>query len=615
MKFWPFKRQTQREKLEAKKLRKKVLRAKRFKAQRDIVYWARFLNYLGHYKRHLAGILVLLFVSAVLGTALPQLTRFVMDTIVPRRNFALLNAVILGGVGIYGLHAVMRYLEHRLVLNLSLGLVAEIRRDLFRHQLNLPLTYFQKMSPGKLMSKITYSIYAIKMLVETFAYVCLRELTVMAVVVVTAVTIDYRLAIIFLGLTPVFALYIRFVHRAMGDVAVTLQTKNDQIMRILDRAYNSIKLLKIFGEGEREVEKLEKVLGEDKDHRIRRTMLYETNAILIYSLTSIIILATLWYGGRQIILGNLTYGEVMAFILCLGMLLRPVSEFIRASAYLEAGRVGIRTVFSVFENTEPIPEPDHPIVPRERKGKIEFRNLHFRYGMNGSGGIVNLSFAVEPGQKVLIVGPSGAGKSTIFNLLLRLYDAERGSVVIDGVNVRRMKLDVLRSYFTIVTQDQLHVEDTILNNVLYGSGKKEGESDLERALEVARKTGMNRFITSLEKKYGQTVATGGMGFSRGELQKLALMRAATKEAPIVLMDEPTASLDVYSEKEVVSQINEQFAGKTMLIISHRPIPMIKADWIIVMKKGWMENQGNHHYLIQHSKYYRHLLGRTHHIAA
>ncbi len=163
-----------------------------------------------------------------------------MDTVVPRRNFALLNMVVLGGVGIYGLHAVMRYLEHWLVLNLSQGVVNEIRRDVFRYQLSLPLTYFQKMTPGKLISKVTYSVNSIKMLIESFAYVCLREITVMTAVVVTALVIDYRLAILFLGLSLLFILYIRSLHRVMADLAGSMQTKNDQIMKILDRSYNSI---------------------------------------------------------------------------------------------------------------------------------------------------------------------------------------------------------------------------------------------------------------------------------------------------------------------------------------------------------------------------------------
>lgn len=604
---WPFGRKTKKQRLEAKKLQKKVLRAKRFKSQRDIVYWARFLRYLSHYKKYLAGIGILLLVSAFLGAALPQLTRFIMDTVVPRRNFSLLNIIVLGGIGIYGLHAVTRYLEHRLVLTLSQGVVNEIRRDIFRYQLSLPLTYFQKMTPGKLISKVTYSVNSIKMLIESFAYVCLREITVMTAVVVTAIVIDYRLAILFLGLSPLFMLYIRSLHHTMAELATSMQTKNDQILKILDRSYNSIKLLKVFGEGDKEVDRLVEVLDEDKVLRIRRTMLYEANAIVIYSLTSIIILFTLWYGGRQIILGNLTYGEVMAFILCLGMMLRPISEFIRASAFLEGGRVGLRAVFSVFETHQPIAEPRYPVAVTKKKGKVEFRHVHFQYG-GGGGGIRNFSFVVEPGKKVLIIGRSGAGKSTIFNLLLRLYDCERGTVLVDDINVNRMKLNDLRSYFTIVTQDQLHVEDSILNNVLYGAGKNSGESDLERAMEVGRKTGMNRFITSLEKRYGQKVSTGGMGFSRGELQKLALMRAASKDAPVVLMDEPTASLDIYSEREVVSQINEHFVGKTMLVISHRPIPLLHADWIIVLKKGRMEIQGTHHYLLRHSSYYRHLLG-------
>jgi ABC-type multidrug transport system fused ATPase/permease subunit len=290
------------------------------------------------------------------------------------------------------------------------------------------------------------------------------------------------------------------------------------------------------------------------------------------------------------------------------MLCRPISEFVRASAFLEAGRIGIRTVFSVFENTSPIEEPIRPIRPAKREGKIEFRNVWFSHG-KGRGGLRGVKFTIEAGQKILVVGRSGAGKSTLFNLLLRLYEPERGEVLIDGVNIRRMKLAELRDYFSVVVQDQLHVEDTVLNNIFLGSIEETGiekETQLEKALEMGRNMGMNRFIASLGQRFNHKVDASGMGFSRGELQKLAIMRAAAKDAPIVLLDEPTASLDHHNEREIIRIMHEQFKAKTTLMISHRPLPQYHPDWILVFRKGWLEAQGNHHYLMEHCKFYRQL---------
>lgn len=540
---------------------------------------------------------------------LPQIVRYVLDVVVPRGDFQLLTLVIFAGFGIYLLHALFRYLEKRLVVTFSMNLITEIRCDLFAHQLKLPLSYFERVTPGKLISKLTYSIFMVKLLVETFAYICIREFVLISMILVAAFFIDWRLTLIFMGLVPFFVLYVRRLNVYMKKVAILLQTKNDQILRILDRAYNSVKLFKIFGEGPGEVKKLETVMNEDKRFRIQRTLVYASNAIIISFITSSIILAALWYGGRQMIMGGLSYGEMMAYVIYLGMLFRPVSEFVRASAYLQAGKVGINAIFSVFTTSSPIPEPRHPLRPKQQDGRIKFRNVWFNYGSSSSG-LKNLSFAVEPGQKVLIVGPSGAGKSTLFNLLMRLYEVERGTIMVDGVNICRLRLKDLLAYFSVVTQDQLHIEDTVLNNIMFGAEEGLDEDEMERVVEIARRTEMSRFVTALQKKYGQKVGTGGMGFSRGELQKIAVMRAASKEAPIILLDEPTASLDLYSEKELVRVINETFKGKTMLMVSHRPIPQFRADWIIVLKHGWLEAQGNHHYLIRHSKYYRHLLGRS-----
>ncbi len=603
-----FLRKTKRERYQEWRARRRVERARRFKAARDRLYWARFLAYVGHYKKTILGIFILTVFGGGIGLVLPYVARFVLDHVVPKRNFHLLNQTILAAAAVMLAYALLRYLEQRLVVTFSMNLITEIRRDLFNHQMKLPLSYYEKHSPGKLISKLTYSIYTVKLLVETFAYVCLRETVLIGMVVIAAFCIEWRLTLLFLGLLPLVVLYIRRLNRYMAEVAVRLQTKNDQILRLLDRAFHSAKLLQIFGTGSRETDSFSAVLDQDKAHRIRRTMVYNTNAILIALLSSCLLLAALWYGGRQIILGRLSHGELLAYLFCLAMLFRPVSEFVRATAYLQAGKIGIRTIFSVFENTTPIEEPARPVTPAHREGRIEFRNVWFRYG-TGNGGLKNATFAVEPGQRVLIVGRSGAGKSTIFNLLMRLYDCDRGSIFIDGVNARSMRLETLRNYFSVVTQDRLHLEDTVLNNVLFGSEAfhaGDHESQLERALEIGRRTGMNRFITFLDKKYGQRIDSEGSRFSRGELQKLALMRALSKDAPIILMDEPTSSLDHHSEREALRLINGEFTGKTTLIVSHRPLPSLKADWILVLRQGRVEAQGNHHTLKEHCKYYRQL---------
>lgn len=601
-----FRRKTKREKLEEFREKRREEKANRFRSNKDRIYWGRLFGYVGRYKLEMTAIGFLILACGALGVALPQVSRIVLDYVIPRKDFALLNYVAIAGIGAYGLNAFLRYWEQKLVAHFSMNVITDVRTDVFRYQMKLPLSYFERLGSGKLLSKITYSIYTIRLLLETFAYVCIRELVLISMIIATAMWIDYRMTLVFVGLLPISYIYIRRLNRYMAEVSQTLQTKNDLIMKIFNRAYHSIKLYKIFGEGENEVGRLEKELNEDKENRIRRTIVYALNAIIVTTLTSVVIIGALWYGGRQMIRGRLTYGEVVAFIMCLGMLLRPVSEFIRASAYWQAGKIGVRTIFAVFDQELPIEEPVHPLTPKRREGRIEFRSVFFNYS-RGRGGVKNLSFKIEGGQKVLIIGPSGSGKSTIFNLLMRLYEPERGTISIDGVNIRRMRTEDLRNYFSVVTQDQLHIEDSILNNVIFGTNHQTGVQ-LDKAIEIARETNMTHFITSLEKKFGHGVEASGLNFSRGELQKIAIMRAAAKEAPIVLMDEPTASLDHHSEQQIMNLINQQFLGKTILMISHRPVPLFQADWIIVLKHGFMEQQGHHHFLMKESRFYRRLYG-------
>jgi len=589
------KRQRQREWRQARRKEK----VQRFKDHLTRRYWAHFLGYVGRKKGLLAAVIGLVLLSAGLEVVLPQIVRFVIDRILPERNTSLLSIVVLAGCGIYIVHAACRYYEQKAVATFSMEVMTAIRRDLFDFQLRLPLSYFEKFGSGKLISKLTYSAYMIKLLIETFAYVCFRELALIVGIVIAAASIDWRLTLVLAALGPVFIFYMRYLNRRMEVLAGELQTKNDQILKILSRTFGSIRLFKIYGAEKREVGKLDQVLREDKEHRVRRTMIYALNAIGVSLLTSLLTLAALWGGGSLVIRGGMTAGELTAYLFYLAMLFRPVSEFIKASAYLQAGRVAVKTVFSVYENYEPVAEPARPVNPKKREGSLQFQDVWHRRSAGGAG-LRGLSFRVKPGEKVLIVGPSGSGKSMLFHLLLRLYDADRGSILLDGVNVKHMRLEDLRRSFTVVTQEALHADDGLLANLSLGGD----EADLPSALRGLEEFQLAEKVALRDRKLDQRIDGSDQGFSRGELQKLALLRAAARNAPVVLLDEPTASMDAVSERRAMEFIGRAFAGKTVVLISHRPHSLFRPDWIVMMKEGRIEAQGAHHYLLKNSSSYR-----------
>lgn len=601
LRFFPFRRKTRRERVRERKEERCLEKAKRFRDHLNQRYWARFLAYVGRRKRLALGVVVLVFVSGALEVVLPQIVRFVLDHVLPLGDVRLLTLVIAGGVGIYALHAVSRYAEQKFVTTFAMSVMTDIRRDLFDYQLRLPMSYFEKCGPGKLISKLTYSVFMIKFLIETFAYVCFREIVLIALIFIAAAVIDLRLTLVLAALTPVFVVYLLYLNRTMEKIARELQTKNDQIMKILTRTFGAIRLFKVFGAERKEVERLDKVLNEDKAQRIRRTLVYATNAIAVSFMTSLLTLGALWYGGLLIIRHQMTAGELTAYLFYLAMLFRPVSEFIKASAYLQAGRVSVQTVFAVFENHQPIEEPLHPLKPARREGALAFENVWYQRSGGGSS-VRGVNFRVKPGEKVLVIGPSGSGKSTLLNLLLRLYDPDRGTILLDGVNLRRLPLDDARDYFTVVTQDQLHPDDSVLANLMLGATDQ--TPTLGDTLRGLDEFDLADKVSHRERKLDQRVDGSGQGFSRGELQKVALLRAAAREAPIVLLDEPTASMDAASERRAMEFIGRVFEKKTVLMVSHRPHPLFHADWILMMRDGRMEAQGSHHYLFKNSPAYR-----------
>jgi subfamily B ATP-binding cassette protein MsbA len=600
----PLKRKTRRERVREARAKHRREKAERLAAHVQRRYWARFLGYVGRRQGLLAAVLVLVILSSALEIVLPQIVRFAIDHILPFGNGKVLAGVVFAGLGIYAGHAFSRYFEQKSVTTFAMNVMTDVRRDLFEHQLALPLSYFEKYGPGKLISKLTYSVFMLKFLIETFAYVCFREITLITLIVVAAAAIDWKLTLIVLAVAPVFVVYLKFLNRTMEAIAGQLQTKNDQILKILNRSFNAIRLFKVMGAEKAEVGRLDEVLQADKAQRIRRTLVYAANAIAVSFVTSALTLAALWYGGTLVMKHRLTTGELTAYLFYLGMLFRPVSEFIKASAYLQAGRVAVMTVFSVFENHEPVQEPERPVKPAKREGAVAFDNVWLTRS-GGGAGLRGVNFKVKPGEKVLVIGPSGAGKSTLLNLLLRLYDPDRGGVRLDGVNLRRMPLSDVRDYFTVVTQDQMHADDSVLANLLLGDSQ---EPNLEETLRALGELGLAERVSLRERKLDQRIDGEGMGFSRGELQKFALLRAAAraaaKDTPVVLLDEPTASMDAASEKAALRFIKDAFAGKTVLMVSHRPHPLFRADWILLFRDGRLESQGTHHYLLKNSREYR-----------
>jgi ABC-type multidrug transport system fused ATPase/permease subunit len=353
------------------------------------------------------------------------------------------------------------------------------------------------------------------------------------------------------------------------------------------------------------VAQLAKVLNEDKKFRSQRTLVYEGNAILISLLTSIVMLCALWYGGRGMIMGELTSGDVTAYIIYLAMLLRPVSEFVRVCAYFQAGTIGVRSVFSVYEHATPLSEPEEPKTPEVRAGAVAFENVSFHHA-SGRGGVMHVSFEIQAGQKVLVLGPSSSGKSTLLSLLMRLYDRTSGRIVIDGVDVRDMRRDDVRAYFTAILQDQIAIEDSLLSNVLMDSTEEDPAARIEQTLTLTQQIRLDHKFLSRDKKFGEEIRGEGLGLSRGELQKIALLRAAAKDAPIVLMDDPVSLMDPRSQRQTMELARELFAGKTLFLASHQVPPGFHADWVMILKNGRMEDQGTHPYLLEHSSLYRRL---------
>ena len=312
----------------------------------------------------------------------------------------------------------------------------------------------------------------------------------------------------------------------------------------------------------------------------------------------------LWYGAHLVLSAELTAGELLIFIFYLRRAFRPLRDFAKYTARLAKASAAGERVLELLEQEPEVTEKTDATVARDFRGEIAFKNLHFTY-VAGQPVLNNLTLTVDAGQRIAIVGPSGAGKSTLAALLLRLYDPDRGMITIDGRDIRDFTLDSLRSQIAVVLQDTLLFASSLRDNI--AASQDIGQNEIENA---ARLASIHDFIVSLPQGYDTPVGERGVTLSNGQRQRIAIARAAVRQTPILILDEPTTGLDQENERMVLDAMYKLARGRTTLIITHRPETAMRADDIIYLQDGIIVERGSHSQLIMHGGAYARLFNTT-----
>ena len=501
------------------------------------------------------------------------------------------------GVAVY--QGVGSFLGNYYLARVSLGVVHDLRTALFDNLLTLPNRYFDNNNSGHLVSRVTFNVTMVTGAATDAIKVVFREGMTVIFLFGYLLWMNWKLTLVLMAVLPLIGLMVNSTSKKFRKQSKKIQTAMGDVTHVTSETITGYRVVRSFGGEGYESQRFHKA---SENNRQRGLKMVRTGAVF----TPMLQLATFsaMAGVMFLVLfmrGDATVGDLVAYITAAGLLPKPIRQLSEVSANIQKG---IAAAESIFEQLDEDPELDTGTLERERvSGRIEVRDLSFRYPGTEKQVLQDISFVIEPGQMVALVGRSGSGKSTLANLIPRFYNHDQGQVLIDGVAIEEYKLRNLRRHIALVTQHVTLFNDTILNNIAYGDLAGAPREAVVQAAEAAY---AREFIDQLPQGFDTLVGENGVLLSGGQRQRLAIARALLRDAPILILDEATSALDTESERHIQAALDRVMEGRTALVIAHRLSTIEKADIIMVMDQGQIVERGSHAELLAHNGYYARL---------
>ncbi|MER5390972.1 ABC transporter ATP-binding protein [Saccharopolyspora sp. NPDC002686] len=549
----------------------------------------RFWPYARPYRRWLYAVLALIMIAPVLSTANIWFFKVLVDKVLVPRDFSLFPWLAAAYIGVTLCAGLVSFSDRYLSTWLAERFLLDLRTDLFQHLHELSVEFLERRKIGDTLSRITGDIAAIENLVlsgltQTLSY-AFKILLFTGVLFV----LSWQLAAVSLVAIPAFWLTARFFSHRIKAASREKRERTGSISSVAEESLNNAALVKAYGRENSETERLHRENVGSFAAELVATKLRALFTPLVQLLELAGVLIIVGLGTWQLTRNTITLGGLLVFLGVLSQLYSPVRGFGQLSNTVFAAAASAERVIELLDQQPTVRDPIRPRRLDRARGVITFDDVTFRYPHTERDALHRVSFAAAPGQTIALVGASGSGKSTAGKLLLRFYDPDSGAITLDGADLRSMQQKSVRNNVAVVLQDVLALDTTVRNNILWG--KPDATDD--EIVRAARAADAHEFITALPDGYETRVGPHGRLLSGGQRQRIAIARAMIRDAPILLLDEPTVGLDAASTERVLAPMRRLMAGRTTIVVSHDLITVRDADQILLLDHGRIAEAGTH----------------------
>jgi ATP-binding cassette subfamily B protein len=561
----------------------------------------RLLAYLRPYRWAVVAAAVLLLVLSLLQVAVPYLFQVGIDDYIALGNVDGLGRLVLIFLAVMVAGAAVRWVQTYLTFWLGQKVLHDIRCQVFGHLQKLHLSFFDGNPVGRLLTRVTSDVNTLNEMFSSGVVTIIGDIFSLVLIVAVLLYYNWQLALITFTVIPLLVA-VTFVFRArVRHVYREVRTRLARINAFLQEHVTGIKVVQLFNREKQTFEKFDRVNLDLRSAHFRSIYYYAVFFPTVELIGAISIGLLLYFGGWRIQSGELTFGELVAFITLVEMFYRPVRDLSEKYNILQASMASSERIFQLLDTPSAIDDRPQPKRLENWVGQIEVKNLWFGYNED-EWVLKDLSFEVEPGQRVAVVGATGAGKSTLASLLYRFYDCRKGSILFDGVDIRDMAVANLRRHLALVLQDVF-----IFSGDLAGNVRLRNENITDATIkEALRRVGFERFSHRFPDGLATEIKERGATLSTGQKQLLSFARALAFDPDLLILDEATSSVDSETERLIQEALDELLKGRTSIVIAHRLSTIQKADRILVLHHGELRESGTHESLLRQQGIYHKL---------